>query len=35
MAVDLDFRYSYDTTKKQYTKEIIEDIICLYYGQVI
>jgi hypothetical protein len=30
MAVDLDFRYSYDTTEKQYTKETIDDIVCLY-----
>lgn len=34
MAVDLDFRYSYDKTEKQYTKQTIEDIICLY-GEVI
>ncbi len=34
MAVDLDFRYSYDTTEKQYTSQTIQDIICLY-GQVI
>jgi hypothetical protein len=36
MAVDLDFRYYwYDTTEKQYTAtEKIDDIICLYYGQV-
>jgi hypothetical protein len=29
MAVDLGFRYSYDTTEKQYTKETIDDIVCL------
>lgn len=34
MVVDIDFRYSYDTTEKQYTKQTIEDIIVLY-GEVI
>jgi hypothetical protein len=35
MAVDLDIRYSYTyDTEKQYTKQTIQDIICLY-GEVI
>lgn len=30
LAVDLDFRYTYETTCRQHTKNDIDDIICLY-----
>jgi phage/plasmid-associated DNA primase len=34
LAVDFDFRYNYDVTKRQHTKENVLDMICLYLDQL-